>query len=544
MQGTTLLITLAGSIALLLWGSHMISSNLLRSYGTAMRKWLAQHLKNRFMALLAGVGFTIVLQSAMAASLMASSLTATGILSLSPGLAVMLGANIGTTIVVQLLSLDTSLLGPILLLLGYLLFRIGKQRPMASIGQAMLGLGLMLLALQILRSSLGAIENAQAFSIIMQSLTGDPIITMLLVALLTWICHSSVAMVLLIASLSSLSWVPLDTVLTMVLGANLGGALPALLTASGRVGKRLPLGNLIVRFAGCVLCLPFSGPLAAWLQPLADAPMLTVSFHTGFNIALAILAIGFTTPLARLLKRLLPEKSRPDSPGTPLYLDPAGISLSNVGLANAGREALHAADLVTTMLSECRSMLSHNRQDWLPLVQQSGRDLENLGAAIRAYLANLGKAGLSKEDAGRGQAILIFVINLEHMGDIISTSLAPLFARYSEAEGNSCQEEISMLSRMQDELEQGMHLAIASFVHESSQPVTQLVDGKWRLRNLEDEAGRLHFQRLQESKSHNSADVYLRILRDYRRIYHHINTLARAQAKAAEQTEEPPVEIV
>lgn len=173
MSGTTLLINLAGSIALLLWGTHMISSALLRGFGTPLRQWLGHNLNNRWMALLSGIGITGVLQSSTAVSLMATSFTAAGTLELAPALAVMLGANIGSTLVVQLLSADVSMLTPIVLLAGLIVFRLRDDSRYESVGCALIGLGLMLLALHMLGSTLAEVEGTPIFQLIMQSLDGD-----------------------------------------------------------------------------------------------------------------------------------------------------------------------------------------------------------------------------------------------------------------------------------------------------------------------------------------------------------------------------------
>ena len=253
MLGTILLINLAGAVALLLWGTHMVSSGVLRGFGTVLRNWLGRHLGNRWLALLAGLGITGLLQSSTATSLMAASFTASGTLGLAPALAVMLGANVGTTLVVQLLSFDTSLLAPLALLSGLLLFRLGDGPRLESLGQCLIGLGLMLLALALLGHSLQQIEASPAFVAVIHGLEGDPLIALLLAALLTWACHSSVAVVLLVASLAQAGLVSLPIALALVLGANLGGALPALGVAGSRVARRLPLGNLLVRLLGCLL---------------------------------------------------------------------------------------------------------------------------------------------------------------------------------------------------------------------------------------------------------------------------------------------------
>ena len=220
MSGTTLLIHLAGAIALLLWGSHMISTALQRGFGTPLRNWMGRHLTNRWTALLSGIGITGILQSSTAVSMMATSFTAAGTLSLAPALAVMLGANIGSTLVVQLMSFNMEIAIPLLLLAGFVVFKLRDHSSFESVGCALIGLGLMLLALHLLGGTLQDIEVTPVFHAVMQGLQGDIFIALLVAALLTLLCHSSVAMILLIASLAGTGTLTPATALVLVIGAN------------------------------------------------------------------------------------------------------------------------------------------------------------------------------------------------------------------------------------------------------------------------------------------------------------------------------------
>ncbi|MFC5696968.1 Na/Pi cotransporter family protein [Pseudomonas sp. GCM10022186] len=521
MQGTTLLINLAGAVALLLWGAHMISSGVLRGFGTALRNWLGRHLGNRWLALLAGVGITGLLQSATATSMMAASFTASGTLGLAPALAVMLGANVGTTLVVQLLSFDTSLLAPLALLVGLVLFRLRDDPRLESVGQCLIGLGLMLLALGLLGQSLERIEGSAVFGAVIGGLQGDPLIALLLAALLTWACHSSVAVVLLVASLAGTGLVSLPTALALVLGANLGGALPALGVAGSRAARRLPLGNLLVRLLGCLLALPALAPLAGFAAPFGGGAV--VYFHIAFNLALALLLIGFTGPLADLLMRLLPDEPAPEDPGMPQYLDEAGLEVANVGLANATREALRLADMAMLMLRRTTGLIETPDRSAISELRAQDQALDQLSAAIRAYLADIGQDGMSDGDADRAQEILLFAINIEHVGDLVANSLLPLVMRRAFSEF-----ELSRVLPLQAAIEESLHLAISVFLREDLAAAERLVARKELLRRLEASASREHFRRLRDNRGAwvESGDLFHRMLRDYRRIHYHVTALA------------------
>ncbi len=391
MNGTLALLDIAGYVALLLWGTHMVTSGVLRGYGSALRRWLGRYLGHRLSAFGFGLAVTALLQSSTATGMMATSFAASGFLGLAPGLAVMLGANVGTTLIVQLLSFDIAVVAPILVLIGVIMYRRSDDVRLANIGRVGIGLGLMPLALHLLVLALAPVENAVALRAVLHSLVDEPVLAMLVAALLTWACHSSVAVVLLIASLASAGVVGGPGALALVLGANLGGTLPALFDADTPVARRLPLGNLLVRLAGCLVCLPLLQPIAALLAPLGDtAARIAVNFHTAFNLALALVFIAPLDGLARLLVRLLPEPPRPDDPGLPQYLDEAALESPGVALANAAREAMRMADMVENMLKGLVEVFGKNDRSRATAISRMDGSLDRLGVAIREYLADLG----------------------------------------------------------------------------------------------------------------------------------------------------------
>ncbi|WP_223516995.1 Na/Pi cotransporter family protein [Pseudomonas sp. GL-B-19] len=525
MSGTTLLINLAGAIALLLWGTHMISSALLRGFGSPLRQWLGHNLNNRWMALLSGIGITGLLQSSTAVSLMATSFTAAGTLALAPALAMMLGANIGSTLVVQLLSLDMSMLMPLMLLTGLIVFRLRDDSRFESVGCALIGLGLMLLALHMLGSTLAHVETTPVFQLIMQSLDGDLLIALLVALLLTWLCHSSVAVVLLIVSLAATGMLSATTLVALVLGVNIGGTLPSVINAGSSVGRRLPLGNLLVRVVGALAVLPFAGLLA---ETSLNPSTLVVVLHSGFNLLLALVFIGLTDVLANALTRLLPDPVREVDPGMPHYLDEAGLEVANIGLSNAAREALRMADMFSAMLGRLLQVFHTSAPTCVDDVRRIDQSLDLLSAAIRAYLADIGKEGISDDDADRAQEILLFVINLEHAADILSSSLAQLAMRRVRRGEQFSAFELGNIAPLHDALLESLSLAISVFLREDIATAHQLISRKETVRELEAHASREHFRKLQEDKNTwaESGDIFQRVLRDYRRVHHHIAALA------------------
>src|SRR6476646_2842162 len=310
MNTTLTLVDLGGAIALLIWGVHMVQTGITRAYGPQLRRTLGYALGNRFKAFLAGVGVTSILQSSTATGLMVTAFAAGGRGVLVPARAVMLGANVGTTLIVQVLSFDVSRVSFLLILIGVFLFRRSGVTRTRDLGRVGIGLGMVLIALQHLLSMIAPYEDVPSLRILLGAVTTDPLIDIVLAAGLTWAAHSSVAVVLLVMTLAAQGVVPPHAAFALVLGANLGTAINPLLESGvtgDPAGKRLPIGNLVNRIVGVALALAalnWIGPKLVVIDP--DPARAVADFHTGFNIVMALLFFPVLTPLARLLARLLP----------------------------------------------------------------------------------------------------------------------------------------------------------------------------------------------------------------------------------------------
>jgi phosphate:Na+ symporter len=542
MSGTLVLLELAGHVGLLLWGTHMVTSGVQRGFGAELRGWLGHNLKHRWRAFVVGVGVTAVLQSSTATGLMATSFTVSGLIALGPGLAVMLGANVGTTLITQVLSFNIGPVAPPLILLGVLTFRWSDDDRLKNLGRVAIGLGLMLMALAGLVHTLGPIENAPALKTLLDALGNEPVLAMLIAAVLTWGCHSSVAVVLLVVSLAATQVIAPTPALALILGANIGGTLPALLEAGSPIARRLPLGNFIVRLIGCTIALPLLPLIAHWLAQFDAAPArMVVNFHTVFNLGLALLFVLPAERMARLLIRVLPDPPKPADPAAPLYLEPAALDAATIALTNASRETLRMADMVKAMLRDALEVLRLGDRRRAAEISRAGRVVDRLGGAIRGYLADLGnEQPLDDEQEGaRAQEILSAVINLEHVSTIIANSLMEFGVRKSTRSKPFASEEIDVIAAMHAELLESLRLAIAIFLNGDPRSAKRLLERKSSLRQMETQATALHVRLLRDAaiSSHaGDADklrlaveeggLFLRIVSDLRRVHSHLVTFA------------------
>ena len=540
MSATRLLIELVGHIVLLLWGARMVQTGIVRAFGSDLRRLLGAGLRHRATAVLAGIGVTALLQSSTATALMMTSFAASGMVALVPGLAVMLGANIGTALVVKALTFDTAWLSPVLLIVGYIAFKRSsrpgaKSGRLQNIGRVGMGLGLMLLALRMLTEAMQPAEAAPLLQQLLAALTGETLLDVMLAALLTFATHSSVAVVLMIVPLAATGVVTPVAAFALVLGANLSSAIPPVLAAGpDPVARRLPLGNLAFRALGCLVALPLLTPIERLIQKLTAWPgEQAVDFHILFNCILAAALIGLLDPAAALLTRLLPAQPKAEDPGRPLYLDAEALESPYLALANAARETLRMGDLVEAMLRRFIETLAS--PDRPAPDAASGKSLDRLGDAVRAYLARIGAEDMTDADAARLREIRDFAVNLGHAGDIVERSQSELARRakrplaFAPAPAFASDDRADLLA-FHARVTDGLRLSLAILMAEDPRGARQLLDAKRHLAELERSLTQAHLARLVPGQpgALEASTLHLAALRDLKRVHSHLSAIGYA----------------
>lgn len=531
MSATHIVINLIGEIALLLWGVHMVQSGIMRVFGSDLRGWLTKGLKTRLGALAVGLGVTAGLQSSTATALMVTSLIGAGAVDLVPALAVMLGANIGTTLIVQVFSFDVTLLFPVLIAAGVVTFRRGRGTRFQDIGRVAIGLGLMLLSLSLISQTIAPSETSATVRGLLAAVTREPLLNVAIGAALAWAAHSSVAVVLAVISLAASGLLGAEATLAMVVGANIGSALnPVLEGAAGDPVKlRLPLGNLVTRLVGAALVLPFLGPIADGLQAVEPyAGRMAANFHTAFNVAVAALFIGLLPIVAKLLVRLLPERAAASDPAKPVYLDKSAIATPAVALANAARETLRIADVVETMLAGTQATFHGDNRHLVAEMRRLDDVIDSLHLAVQRYIAAIAGQSLSDSEARRLAEIQSLAINLEHVGDIIDRNIAELSAKRLKLKLTLSPEGLSEIDEMYERLLDHLRLAVAVFMSSDEDAARRLVAEKEEFRELERTSTERHFARVREGRkaSIETSGLHLDVVRDLKRIDAHLAATA------------------
>ena len=530
-SATSVLIELLGAVALLLWGTRMVRTGIMRTFGADLRHVLRVSLRNRFAAFLAGLGVTGVLQSSTATALVVAAFAGRGVVETAPALAVMLGADLGSSLVAQVLSRNLHWLAPILILVGVVIHLSAQAWSHHGLGRVAIGLGLMLLALRLILIASAPMRGAIILEEVFGALAHDVLILALVGALMTWLAHSSLAIVLLIMSLAGVGVLPLTSAFALVLGANLGATLPAITAtyADRPAARRVALGNLLFRLTGVVVCLPAVGLVVPWVSALnPDPSRAVVNFHTAFNLGLGLGFILLTDAVARLCARLLPDRPVEAEPEQPRHLDRSTLDSPGLALACAAREALRMGDLIETMLRDGFEVFRRDDRQQLAVIQRLETSVDKLHEAIKLFVTDVSREPLNPAESRRSAEILVFTTNLEHIGDIIDKSLLELADKKIRLQLRFSREGWAEIEALHAHVLGNLRMALGVFVSGDVAIARKLIDEKVAVRDAERQAAENHLARLRAGRpeSIDSSALHLDILRDLKRIHSHICAIA------------------
>jgi len=538
MHGVETILNVLGGVTLLLWGVRMVRTGLTRAFGAALRRAIAACSRNRFTAFLGGIAVTGLLQSSTATSLLVSSFAGRGLIPLSIAFAVMLGADIGTTIAAQVLSFDLGWLSPLLIGTGVITFLSSESDKPRHLGRVAIGLGLMLLSLKLLALATQPLRNAPAFMALLQGLQDEYVIAVVVGTLATWFVHSSLSTVLLVMSFAGSGLVEPRLALALVIGANIGGALAPYMAQSGAdvEARRVPLANLMTRGIVGVALLPFLGPAVEWLSMVdPSATRLPVNFHTAYNIAASLIFLPLVDVVAWACRRLLPAKPMVDDPGKPRHLDPNVLDSPAEALGCALRETLNLGDRVADMLRGTIDVFERNDPKAVKAIEAADDAVDRLYEAIKLYLIQTSRTELGEEDGKRYIEILTFTTNLEHIGDIVDKNLMELAAKKIRNRYAFSPEGMAELRAFHARVLENLRLALNVFTTRDITLARRLVAEKTAMREAESKAADSHFARLREGRTESieTSSIHMDVIRDLKRINGHLASVAYPILEAA-----------
>jgi phosphate:Na+ symporter len=529
--GTFVIINLLGGVALLLWGVRMVRTGVMRAWGDRLKYFIEHRLGSRLSAFLAGGMATAILGSGTATSLIVANIAVTGAIPAALGLAVLLGADVGSAVVSSVFASGSGFAlwaSPLFLFGGYVTFNASREFRPHNVGRILIGLGLMLLSLKLISQATTPLKEATLFHDVLTALGHEPLLAFLVGALMAWSFHSTLAAVLLIASFASNGSIDLAGAVYFILGINFGGGLPALSSslALPAVARRLPVANLLCRGLAAVLVLALAEYLLAIPVPQnLGTTNLALAFHTVFNVVAGLFFLPLVGPIGRLVKRLIPdEAAAQDTLAAPRYLEVTALSSPPIALANALMETVRMSEVLDTMFNTAFKALNTGSVETLKQLRLLDDRLNAFQTAIQTYLADLSQGTLSEIESRKALEITLYVSNLEHAGDIIQLNLADrIKAKVKEGIAFTTEEQASL-----DDLCLIIHtnVRLATGVLNSGdvEGAKRLIAQKDAFRALENKVLDEHFRKgsgNRKSALRRSA-LYVDMVRDLHRINAHI----------------------
>jgi phosphate:Na+ symporter len=529
--GTFVIINLLGGVALLLWGVRMVRTGVMRAWGDRLKRFIETHLTSQVSAFAGGAFATAILGSGTAMALIVAGIAASGAIGAASGLAVLLGADAGSAAVSSLVasgSARIAWLSPLLLAVGYVVFSTSREFRPHNVGRILIGLGLVFLSLTLITSATAPLRDATLFHDVLLKIAREPLLAFLTGAALAWLCHSTLAVMLLVASFLSNGSLDLMGAVGMILGLNAGGGLPAVAatTAMPPDARRLPLANLFCRSVSAVACPVFANRLAPMLAalPLGVVEIATV-FHTAFNIGVGLVFLPLAGLIDRLMRRLLPDpKAVPDSLAKPRYLDRGTLTTPAMALANAALETGRMTELLDRMFGVALGALKDGGLETLKELKTLDERLNAYQASVHTYLAELTQTELDADGTRRALELMLYASNLEHAGDVIGLNLVDRVKAKSKSSIAFTPQQRAVLDKLCALVSDALKLAAGVAASGDVDGARRLIEHKGAFRKLEQEAIGRQFLDCSSSRATNlrASALFVDLVRDLQRVLSHV----------------------
>ena len=431
-SGTYELTMILGAATLMLWGVRMARTGVMRVYGAEIRRILPRTLKNRVVALLAGAGSATILQSSIAVAMFTSSLAAMGIIPVADGLVLMLGADAGSAVVAALLTLNLKALWPILMFSGYLLHAIysDTNSPVKQYGRILLGLAMILVALTFMSQVSSGLAESELIRIIISSLGGELLMALLLFAILTWVAHSSIAILLFWASLVQAGITDNNTlIVAAILGINFGNSIPPVIMSMNQEApaRRIVAGHAVIKLSGVIACFLFLRLIAPLYELIPGLPgFRVVILHILFNLGLIVVFSPLANQIARFFERFYVNAVKPGEDIGPRYIPQINAEPGTAGMLPVTalcREILRIQGTIQIMLEATLEMLFSDKHEKHEEVLRMEEKVNLLFKAVRSYAVEVIRQGLDEADQKKVSALLRYTASLENSGDIICKTM-------------------------------------------------------------------------------------------------------------------------
>ncbi|HUG38615.1 MAG TPA: Na/Pi cotransporter family protein [Candidatus Limnocylindrales bacterium] len=523
-------LVLFGGLALVLYGMQLTGEGLQRAAGGHLRHLLTSMTRSPLTAAASGAAVTALLQSSSATTLMLIGFVSAGIISFRQSLGVILGADIGTTVTVQLLAFRIQDLSLLLVGVGFAISFFSRRGFAKNMGQVVLGFGLLFLGMRVMTQALEPLAGHALTRQVLLALSGSPLVGILFGAVASASMASSAATIGLTLSLAHQGLLGLDGAVPIVLGANIGTCATALAASlrSSSDARRVAVAHIAFKVLGVALVFPLIGPFTALAAATSLDPARQIAnAHSLFNLVISLLFLPFTSLAARAIASLVPEEERGDNPFKTRYLDDRYLDQPALAIGQATREALRMGDVAQAMLRDAMIVLRTNNQELLEDVERRDDQLDYLEREIKLFIARLGRETMGPDLAQKEIALISFIGNLENIGDIIDKNLMEL-ARKKLYQGRKFSEagEAELID-FHATVSKNLERAIAAFAANDRSLAQEVLDQRPIVRQREREMRESHLARLRRglAESLETSEIHLDVLTNLKRISSHITAL-------------------
>jgi phosphate:Na+ symporter len=528
MNVTLMFLHLAGAVTLLLWAVRMVRTGVERAYGAGLERTLRKAQGNPLRAIGLGAAVAMLLQSSTAVGVLAAGFAASGLVEFGTALTLLLGADLGSALVVQVLSFNLAWLTPFLLISGGWMFLKGTRRNVRQTGRILVGIALILVSLKMVGESTVPLRESEMLPQIVGYLSADYFTSFILGALFTWFVHSSIASILLVASLAAQGLVPVELGIALVLGANFGAGLIAvgLTRASPPAARRVPAGNLVFRGAGAILALLLFSKVDLPIELAgSNAAGQIVMLHVLFNVVIVLFCVPLTGLLEPVMIRLLPDAKVVAEPAGSLAnrvsaLDRSVLHTPRLALASATRELLRMSEIIEVMLRPVMELYETGDKEKVKELRRLDQEVNKAHSDIKLYLAELNRSPMSAEEAQTSMILANFAINLEHVGDIIAKNLLKLVGERRDKQLTFSDEGWRELTDQHAQVMSNIQLALNVLISGDRQSARELIEEKDRMRDVELRSQDRHLRRLQGGtvESIETSEIHLETIRALKQI--------------------------
>ena len=408
-------------MGLFIFGVHIMGEGLERAAGKRLRRILELLTNSPFVGILVGLGITVLVQSSSATTVMVVSFVDAGLLSLGQAIGVILGANIGTTITVQLVALNLAQFALPAVGVGFLLFFLAQHPYGKMLGEVILGFGLIFLGMGIMSAGVEPLRDEPIFLYLMGTLSHFPVLGVVIGAIVTSIIQASSATIGMTIALASQGIIDLTAAVGLVLGSNIGTTITALLACIGASlnAKRAALVHFLFNLFGAVIFLPFITQFSNLITIMSSGLAHQIAnSHTMFNIITTLIFLPFLYHMERIVVSLLPGEEAVLERGLK-YIDNRHVSRLpvNIALGQVTKELVRMGELATSSLKDAMASIYEDDRKRVQSVEHKEEIIDELEVEITSFLATISQQGMDTSGSRRLTGLLHTVNDLERVGD-------------------------------------------------------------------------------------------------------------------------------